>query len=332
MQRSAFLKSCLALACSAALSAAISPAFAAGAAEQLSSGQFTIIAPFPAGGAVDILSRILATGLTEEYKQAAIVDNRPGANGNIGIDMVKRAKPDGHTLLVVPQGNLTINPTLMPKLPYNVFGDFVPVASMGRAANVIVVNPQVPAKTIQELVALSKSKPDSVSYASPGVGSSLHLAGELFKDKSGADIMHVAYKGSGQGLNDALGGTIPMLIANMPTVLPHVQSGKLRALAVTDATRSGFLPNVPTLAEAGIPGIAVSSWYGVLAPKNTPPEVVKQLAEDIDKVMKTQAAQNQLKSQGMTPWVVKGEAFGELIRKETALWAPVVKSHHIVAQ
>ena len=123
-----------------------------------------------------------------------------------------------------------------------------------------------------------------------------------------------------------------MLIANMPTVLPHVQSGKLRALAVTDATRSGFLPNVPTLAEAGIPGIAVSSWYGVLAPKNTPPEVVKQLAEDIDKVMKTQAAQNQLKSQGMTPWVVKGDAFGELIRKETALWAPVVKSHHIVAQ
>ena len=332
MQRSAFLKSCLALACSAALSAAMSPAYAAGAAEQLSSGQFTIIAPFPAGGAVDILSRILATGLTEEYKQAAIVDNRPGANGNIGIDMVKRAKPDGHTLLVVPQGNLTINPTLMPKLPYNVFGDFVPVASMGRAANVIAVNPQVPAKTIQELVALSKSKPDSVSYASPGVGSSLHLAGELFKDKSGADIMHVAYKGSGQGLNDALGGTIPMLIANMPTVLPHVQSGKLRALAVTDATRSGFLPNVPTLAEAGIPGIAVSSWYGVLAPKNTPPEVVKQLAEDIDKVMKTQAAQNQLKSQGMTPWVVKGDAFGELIRKETALWAPVVKSHHIVAQ
>ena len=328
MQRSAFLKSCLALASVLALPVA----HAATAAEQLSSGQFTIIAPFPAGGAVDILSRILATGLTEEYKQASIVDNRPGANGNIGIDMVKRAKPDGHTLLVVPQGNLTINPTLMPKLPYNVFGDFVPVASMGRAANVIVVNPQVPAKTIQELVALSKSKPDSISYASPGVGSSLHLAGELFKDKSGADIMHVAYKGSGQGLNDALGGTIPMLIANMPTVLPHVQSGKLRALAVTDATRSSFLPNVPTLAEAGVPGIAVSSWYGVLAPKNTPPEVVKQLAEDIDKVMKTQAAQNQLKAQGMTPWVVKGDAFGELIRKETALWAPVVKSHNIVAQ
>lgn len=328
MQRSAFLTSCLALACAAALPAAS----AAGAAAQLSAGPFTIIAPFPAGGPVDILARVLATGLTEEYKQAAIVDNRPGANGNIGIDLVKRAKPDGHTLLVVPQGNLTINPTLMPKLPYSVFGDFAPVASMGRAANVIAVNPQVPAKTIGELVALSKARPNSVSYASPGVGSSLHLAGELFKDKSGADIMHVAYKGSGQGLTDTLGGTIPMIVANMPTVLPHVQAGRLRALAVTDAARSGFLPNVPTLAEAGVPGIAVSSWYGVLAPRSTPAEVVRQLAEDIDRIMKTPAALNQLQAQGMTPWVVKGDAFGELIRKETALWAPVVKSHHIEPQ
>ena len=328
MQRSDFLKSCLALASVLALPVA----HAATATEQLSAAQFTVIAPFPAGGPVDILARILATGLTEHYKQAAIVDNRPGASGNIGIDMVKRAKPDGHTLLVVPQGNLTINPTLMPKLPYSVFGDFVPVASMGRTANVIAVNPQVPAKSVQELVALSKAKPNSISYASPGVGSSLHLAGELFKDKSGADIMHVAYKGSAQGVTDVLGGTIPMIVANLPTVLPHLQSGKLRALAVTDGSRSGFLPNVPTLAEAGVPGIAISSWYGVLAPKNTPAEVVKQLGEDIDKILKTPAALNQLKAQGMTPWVVKGEAFGELIRKETGLWAPIIKSHDIEAQ
>ena len=329
MKRSHFIQSCLALAC-----AAVTP-FAAQAADakaELASGQFSIIAPFPAGGAVDILARILATGLTEEYKQAAIVDNRPGANGNIGIDMVKRAKPDGHTLLIIPQGNLTINPTLMPKLPYSVFGDFVPVASMGRAANVIAVNPNVPVKTIKELVELSKSKPGTLSYASPGVGSSLHLAGELFKDKSGADLMHVAYKGSAQGLNDTLGGTLPVLIANMPTVLPHVQSGKLRALAVTDATRSSYLPNVPTLKEAGVPDVAISSWYGVLAPKNTPPEVVKQLADDIDKIMKSQAALNQVQAQGMTPWVVKTDAFGELIRKETAMWAPIVKSHNIIPQ
>lgn len=328
MKRSVFFKSFLALTGVLTLPAV----HAATAVEQLSATQFTIIAPFPAGGPVDILARILATGLTEHYKQAAIVDNRPGASGNIGIDMVKRAKPDGHTLLVVPQGNLTINPTLMSRLPYNVFGDFVPVASMGRAANVIAVNPQLPAKSVRELVALSKAKPNSISYGSPGVGSSLHLAGELFKEKSGADIMHVAYKGSAQGVTDVLGGTIPMVVANLPTVLPHVQSGKLRALAVTDGSRSGFLPNVPTLAEAGVPGIAISSWYGVLAPKNTPADVVKQLGEDIDKILQTPAALNQLKAQGMTPWVLKGDAFGELIRKETGMWEPIIKGHGIVAQ
>jgi tripartite-type tricarboxylate transporter receptor subunit TctC len=316
MRRSIFLKSCLALACTASLS----------------SVQFTIVAPFVAGGPVDILARLLATGLTEQYKQSAVVENRPGASGNIGIDMVKRAKPDGHTLLVVPQGNLTINPTLMPKLGYSVFGDLVPVASMGRAANVIAVHPSVPAKTVQELVALSKSKPDTISYASPGVGSSLHLAGELFKEQTGADIMHVAYKGSAPGLTDALGGTIPMIIGNMPTVLPHVQSGKLRALAVTDGARSSFLPDVPTLTESGVKGVAVSSWYGVLAPKGTPPEVVKQLSQDIEKILKSPAALNQLNLQGMTPWVVKGDAFGDLIRKETALWVPIIKGHNIQAQ
>ena len=328
MRRIAFLKTCAAV----AVAAVVPGVLASGVGQQLSSGQFSIIAPFPAGGPVDILARILAAGLTEEYKQAAIVDNRPGANGNIGIEMVKRAKADGHTLLVVPQGNLTINPTLMPKLPYNVFGDFVPVASLGRTANVIVVNPAVSAKTIQELVALSKAKPSSISYASPGVGSSLHLAGELFKEKSGADIMHVAYKGSAQGVTDALGGTIPMMVANLPTVLTHLQSGKLRALAVTDAKRSSFIPNVPTLAEAGVPGISVSSWYGVLAPKNTPPEVVKQLSMDIERILNTPGAQTQLKAQGLTSWVVKGDAFGDVIRQETALWAPIVKSHHIEAQ
>lgn len=282
MQRSEFLKSCLALASVLALPVAQ----AATATEQLSAGQFTVIAPFPAGGPVDILARILATGLTEHYKQAAIVDNRPGASGNIGIDMVKRAKPDGHTLLVVPQGNLTINPTLMPKLPYSVFGDFVPVASMGRTANVIAVNPQVPAKSVQELVALSKAKPNSISYASPGVGSSLHLAGELFKDKSGADIMHVAYKGSTQGVTDVLGGTIPMIVANLPTVLPHVQSGKLRALAVTTARRSTSMPDVPTMEEAGIKGYEVSPWFAAFVPAGTPPAIVKKLNQTFVAAMK----------------------------------------------
>lgn len=302
------------------------------ATAQLATKPFTIVAPFPPGGPVDILSRMLAAGLGEQYKQAAVVDNRPGGSGNIGIDYVKRAAPDGHTLLVVPAGNLTINPTLMPHLGFSVDADFAPVSMMARASNVIAVNPAVPAKTIGELVALSKAKPGTISYASPGVGSGLHLAGELLRQQTGADILHVAYKGSGPGLNDAIGGVVPMIIGNMPVLLPHIQSGRLRALAVTDAQRDPALPQVPTLAEAGVPGIAVSSWYGVLAPKGTPPAVVDQLAKDVARILGLPENHAQLERQGLHAWLVPTTAFGDLIRKETATWGPIIRSRKIEAQ
>jgi tripartite-type tricarboxylate transporter receptor subunit TctC len=301
-------------------------------AAQLGAKPFTVVAPFPPGGPVDILARMVATGLGEQYKQAAVVDNRPGANGNIGIDLVKRSAPDGHTLLVVPAGNLTINPTLMPNLGYNVEADFAPVSMMARTSNVIAVNPAVPAKTIAELVALSKAKPNTISYASPGVGSGLHLAGELLREQTGADILHVAYKGSGPGLNDVLGGTVPMIIGNLPTLLPHIQSGRLRPLAVTDAQREPALPNVPTLAEAGVKGIAVSSWYGILAPKGTPPAVVDQLARDVARILALPANQAQLHKQGLQAWILPPAAFADHIRKETATWAPIIRSRNIQAQ
>ncbi|WP_326537455.1 Bug family tripartite tricarboxylate transporter substrate binding protein [Pseudorhodoferax sp.] len=298
----------------------------------LASAPFTIVAPFPPGGPVDTLARMLSAGLTERYKQPAVVENRTGADGNIGIQKVRDAKPDGHTLLVVPQGNLTINPTLKPGFSFNVDRDYVPVASLARTANVIAVNPAVPARTIAELVALSKARPDSISYASPGVGSSLHLAGELFRQQSGADILHVAYKGTAPGLNDVLGGQVPMIIGNMPSVLPHIQAGKLRALAVTDAQRAPELPEVPTLAEAGVPGVALSSWYGVVAPRGTPEPVLAQLRQDIAQTLNTAANKAQLHKQGMAVWTVEGAAFGGLIQKETAVWAPVIKSRKIEAQ
>jgi len=322
----------LALAAAAAQPAAWAQA-SADARQALAAGQFTIIAPFPPGGPIDMLARMLSNGLAAQYKQASIVDNRTGANGNIGIEAAKRAKADGHTLLVVPQGNLTINPTLMPKmLHYSVEGDFVPVASLARTANVIAVNPAVPAKNIAELIALAKSKPGTVSYASPGVGSSLHLAGELFGQQAGADFLHVAYKGTPQGLNDVLGGTVPMIIGNLPTLLPHIQSGKLRALAVTDAQRTPELPDVPTLAEAGVKGVALSSWYGVMAPKGTPAPVLAQLQRDITQIFNEPASKAQLQKQGLSVWIVEGPKFGELIRKETAAWAPIIKSRGIEAQ
>ncbi|WP_309681730.1 tripartite tricarboxylate transporter substrate binding protein [Polaromonas sp.] len=302
------------------------------AEKSLASEPFRIIAPFPPGGPIDTLARILSAGLAGRYKQTSVVDNRAGANGNIGIDQVKRAAPTGHTLLVVPAGNLTINPTLMPKLGYKVETDFAPLASLAKAPNVLAVNPSVPAKNVAELVALSKSKPNSVSYASPGVGSGLHLAGELFKQQSGADILHVAYKGSAPGLNDVLGGTVPMIIGNLPALLPHIQSGKLRALAVTDPTRAPALAEVPTLAEAGVPGVAVTSWYGVVAPRQTPAPVLAQLARDITQIFNDPDIKAQLEKQGLTVWITTGPAFGEVIRKETASWAPIIKSRKIEAQ
>ena len=302
------------------------------AGQQLAAKPFTLVAPFPPGGPVDTLARMLADGLAAQYKQPAIVENKPGAAGNIGIDQVKRSAPTGHTLLVIPAGNLTINPTLMPAARLDILGDFAPVSSLARASNVVAVNPNVQAKTIAELVALAKGKPNSIAYATPGVGSQLHLAGELLGQEAGADFLHIAYKGSGPGLNDVLGGTVPMIIGNLPVLLPHIQSGKLRPLAVTDATRDPAIPQVPTLAEAGIPGIAVTSWYGVLAPRGTPPAVVEQLSRDFARILNAPENKAKLQNQGLQTWLVTTAAFADLIRKETATWAPVIRSRKIEAQ
>ena len=313
-----------------ALFAGIAVAQTPSAAEQqLGSAPFRIVAPFPPGGPVDTLSRLLAAGLQEKYKQAAITDNRIGASGNLGIDQVKHAAADGHTLLVIPAGNLTINPTLMPKLGYSVETDFVPVTSLATAPNVLAVNATLPARTVAELVALSKARPNTLGYASPGVGSGLHLAGELFKQQSGADLLHVPYKGSAPALNDVLGGQVAAIFANVPAVLAHIQSGKLRALAVTGDRRAAALPDVPTLAEAGVKGVSVTSWYGLLAPSGTPPALVAQLARDAAQILSRPATVAELQAQGLGLWLVGEAAFGDIIRKETAAWAQIVKARNI---
>ena len=302
------------------------------AEKQLASAPFRIVAPFPPGGPVDTLARLLAAGLQDKYKVAAVVDNKTGANGNLGIDAVKQAAPDGHTLLVVPAGNLTINPTLMPKLGYTVDAHFSPITSLAKAPNVLAVNAAVPATTVKELVALSKAKPDALGYASPGIGSGLHLAGELFKQQSGADLLHVPYKGTAPALNDVLGGQVAVIFGNLPGLMAHIQSGKLRALAVTDATRSALLPNLPTLAEAGVPGVVVTSWYGLLAPRGTPPAVVAQLARDAGALLTRPATQAELQAQGLNVWLVSEAAFGDTIRKEAATWAQIIKARNIQAE
>ena len=298
----------------------------------LASAPFRIVAPFPPGGPIDLLARIVATGLQTKYGQAAVVENRAGASGNLGIEAVKRAPPDGHTLLVIPAGNLTINPTLMPKLDLQVERDFAPIAGLAKTPNVLAVNPAVPTQTVQELIALSKAKPDSLAYASPGIGSGLHLAGELFKQRSGAALLHVPYKGTTPGLNDVLGGQVAVIFGNLPTLLPHIKTGKLRALAVTDAERSPLLPDVPTLAEQGVDGVVVTSWYGLLAPHGTPAPVVAQLARDVKDILGEPATLKTLEAQGLKPWLVTEAAFGEAIAKETAVWARVIKERGIRAE
>ncbi|WP_431111970.1 Bug family tripartite tricarboxylate transporter substrate binding protein [Variovorax paradoxus] len=302
------------------------------AQKQLSSDRFTIVSPFPPGGPVDTLARVLSDGLAKRYGQAAVVENLVGAAGNIGIDKVKRARGDGHTLLVVPAGNLTINPTLMPNFPFNIEKDFVPVTMLAKAPNVLVAAPASGIKSAKELVAAAKAKPNTMSYASPGVGSGLHLAGELFKQQAGIDLLHVPYKGTAPALNDVLGGSVPLMFSNLPATMPFIKNGKLIALGVTEAERSPAAPDIPTLAEQGIQGVAVTSWYGLLAPKGTPPAVVEQLAKDAAEMLAQPDVRDRLKAQGMTDAAMKPAAFAAHIRDETAVWARIIKARNIVAE
>ncbi len=293
----------------------------------------TIVAPFPPGGPVDTLARILAEQITKRSGQPAVVENLPGAAGNLGIDKVKKAKPDGNTLLMIPAGNLTINPTLMPNFPFNIEKDFVAVTMVAKAPNVLVAGPGAKVKDLKELVAAAKARPGGFSYASPGIGSGLHLAGELFKQQTGTDLMHVPYKGTAPALNDVLGGTVPLMFSNLPATLQHIRSGKLVALGVTDTVRDGVVaPEIPTLAEQGVPGVVVTSWYGVLAPAGTPPEVVARVLKDVNDALARPEVREQLKAQGLTPVAMKSTDFAAHIKAETATWARIIKARNIVAE
>ncbi|MES2283526.1 MAG: tripartite tricarboxylate transporter substrate binding protein [Pseudomonadota bacterium] len=307
-------------------------AMAAHAQAQVGSEGFRIVAPFPPGGPIDSLARILAAGLTERYKQSAVVENLAGAAGNIGIEKVRRAKPDGQTLLVVPAGNLTINPTLMPNFPFNIERDFVPITMLAKAPNVLVANPALGVKNAKELVAMAKARPGKLAYASPGIGSGLHLAGELFKQQADVDLLHVPYKGTGPALNDVLGGQVPLMFSNLPATLTHIRSGKLLALGVTEAARSPSAPDIPTLAEQGINGVVVTSWYGLLAPAGTPAATAERLAKDAADILTQPTVREQLKAQGLTETLMKPAEFAAYIRIETAQWAKIIKARNIVAE
>ncbi len=281
---------------------------------------------------MDTLARLLAEGLSQKYGQPAIVDNVAGGAGNIGMDKAKRAKSDGHTLLVIPAGNLTINPTLMPNFPFNIEKDFVPVTMLASAPNVIVTNPASGLRSAKDLAAAAKAQPGKFSYASPGVGSGLHLAGELFKSQAGVDMLHVAYKGTAPAMNDVLGGVVPVMFTNLPAALPFIQNGKLIALGLTQPKRTAIAPNIPTVAEQGIADVNVTSWYGLLAPPGTPANVVDQLAADAAAILAAPQAKSRLQAQGMEQATMTPQAFAKAIRDETAMWAGVIRARHIKAE
>lgn len=299
--------------------------------QELAAARFTLISPFPAGGPTDVLARAIAEGLTARYAQPSVVENLTGAAGVIGMNRVKRAKPDGHTLLVIPAGNMTINPSLMANFSFNIQRDFTPITMLAKAPNVLVVNSNAGIDSVQSLIAQAKAKPEAFSYASPGFGSGLHLAGELFKHSAGIEILHVAYRGSAPAMNEVLGGVLPMMFSNLPAALPYMNTGKLTALATTSAQRSALVPDIPTLQELGLIGIDVTSWYGLFGPAGMAPELADQLARDAADVLAQTAITELLTLQGMTSAAMTPAEFAREIEAETAVWADTIKARSIVA-
>jgi len=284
-----------------------------------------MVVPFPPGGTTDILARAVGQKLSESWGQQVVIDNRPGAGGNIGTDIVAKSPADGYTLLMGTVGTHSINASLYSKLPFDPIKDFAPVTLVASVPNVLVVNATIDAKSVKELIALAKSRPGQLAFASSGNGTSIHLAGELFKSMTGTSMLHIPYKGSAPAIAELLGGQTNMMFDNLPSAMPHIKSGRLRALAVTSVRRSPALPDVPTIAETGITGYEASSWFGVLAPAGTPKDVVAKIQADIAKALNTPEIRERLSGQGAEPVGDTPEHFAEHIKAESAKWARVVK-------
>ena len=284
-----------------------------------------LVIGFPPGGAMDILGRIAAQRLTEAFGQQVVVDNRGGAGGAIATEIVARAVPDGYTLHFVSLPHV-INPHLYRKVGYDAIRDFAPVAQFVSVSLVLAVHPSLPAKSVQELIALAKAKPGHINYASAGSGSSGHLAMELFKSMAGTNITHIPYKGTGPLLNDVLAGQVPVTIASLVGLVPQIQAGKLRGLGVTSAHRSAVMPDLPTIAEAGVPGYDVTQWFGMVAPAGTPAAVVSRLNRAMNEALAIPEVRTMLAARGADPVGGTATEFAALIRKEDAKWAKVVKN------
>jgi tripartite-type tricarboxylate transporter receptor subunit TctC len=289
-----------------------------------------IIVPTAPAGGNDAMARIVAQKLNERLKQPVIVENKSGANGAIGSEFVAKAPPDGYTILFGYIATHGINPGLS-KLPYDAVKDFAPIAQISEAPVVLVVNPAVQAKTVQELIALAKAKPGSLSYASAGNGTAPHIAAELFKQMAGVDMLHVPYKGSGPAVTDTLAGQTQVMFPSLVAASGHMKSGKLRGLAISGKARSPLFPTLPTVSEAGVKGFEITQWYGFFAPAKTPKEIVDRLNREIVAAMKDPDTQAKFAAQGADVVTGTPEAFGKLVQSEIVKWSQLIKSAKITA-
>jgi tripartite-type tricarboxylate transporter receptor subunit TctC len=287
-----------------------------------------LVVPFPPAGATDILSRELARMLSERLKQQVIVDNKPGAGGALGSDLVAKSAPDGYTIQMATSSTHSIGPSLNPKIPYNAQTDFTPVAHVANATNVLVVSPSVKANTVAELIAEIKAKPGQFNFGSSGNGTIVHLTGELFKSMTGTYIVHIPYRGTALVIPDMVSGQIQLLFDNVASALPHIRDGRVKALGVTSLKRSPLLPNVPTVADT-VPGFESSTWFGVFGPKNMPAEATQRLNTEIGAILRTPEFQERLRTLGYDAAGGSPADFAKVVASDTAKWAQLIKERKI---
>lgn len=299
------------------------------AASEWPSKPIRMLVPFAPGGATDILGRLIANELSKDLGQSIVVENRPGAGGNIGSDVVARSKADGYTLLFGAAGNIAINPALFKNMPYDPITDLAPVALVSQSMNVLVVPAALPVSTMQELLSYAKNKPQALNYGSSGNGGTTHLAGELFNVMAGTSIMHIPYQGSGPAMVDLLANRVQMMFDNLPSAMPYIQRGELKALGVTGGVRSQQLPDVPTIAENGLPGFEATTWFGIFAPAGTPEPVLERLNASVNAIMRTDAMQERLATMAAFLQPKSRKEFAELVRQDTEKWAKVIREANI---
>ncbi|HEY0339090.1 MAG TPA: tripartite tricarboxylate transporter substrate binding protein [Burkholderiales bacterium] len=287
-----------------------------------------VIVTFPPGAGSDISTRLVTAKLSETFGRPFVIDNRAGAAGNIGVELAAHAAPDGYTLLAVT-ASAAISQSAYAKVPFDLATHFSPIALIASAPFILAVHPAIPAKSLQELIALAKSKPGQLSYATPGTGSSPHLAGELLKMEVGIDLLHVPYKGTVPAVADVMGGNVSMALANTLVALPHVKAGRLRGIAITSARRSTLVPELPTIAESAVRGFEAGTWYGLLAPAGAPREIVSRLNRAVVQIVQLPDVREKLAAQGAEPLAGSPEQAGEFVRREISRWAKVVKAANI---